>query len=118
MKTFIISIAVMLLLLALIGVNIVFIHRTANALEERIGRLSIDDEAALTDLEAYWKKQKALIGLSVSSEVIRTIDEHMAEIHSAMVQGSAEDLDLATRLALCAIEQMRHNEECAIDNLL
>ena len=118
MKTFIVSLFVFIGLLGLIAFNAAFIHRTASTLKAHIEELTIDGKSELTNLEEYWKEKKTLIGLSLSSDLIRDIDERIAEIHTAVAQEDEAELEAAARLALVAIERMCHNERCSIDNLL
>lgn len=118
MKAFIASLCALAALLGLIALNAAFIHRTAGALEERIEALTPDNARALAELEHYWEEKKTLIGLSVSTDMIQSIDERIAEIHTAIVQGDEAGLQVAARLALVSIERVRHNERCSIDNLL
>ena len=118
MKAFIASLCVLTVLLGLILLNATFVHRTASDLEERIEALGIDDVAPLLELERYWKEKKTLIGLSVSTNMIQSIDERIAEMHAAIVQGDEVELEVASRLALVAIERIRYHERCSIDNLL
>ena len=118
MKAFIASICVLAALLGLIALNAAFIHRTATALEARVEALTTDNENALSELERYWQQKKTLIGLSVATDKIRSIDERIAEIHTAIAQGDEAELEVAARLALVAIEYMRYSERCSIDNLL
>ena len=118
MKAFIASICVLAALLGLIVLNAAFIHRTANALEDHVVALTIGDENALLELERYWQQKKTLIGLSVSTSMIQSIDERIAEMHAAIVQRDEVELETASRLALVAIERVRYHERCSIDNLL
>lgn len=118
MKAFIASLCALAALLGLIALNAAFVHRTAGALEERIEALEIKDENALLELERYWQEKKTLIGLSVSTNMIQSIEERIAEIHAAIVQQDEVELELASRLALVAIERIRYAERCSIDNLL
>ena len=118
MKTFIVSLCVFSVLLGLIAFNAAFIHRTTSTLKKQIEELTIDSKSELMNLEQYWKQKKTLIGLSVSSDLIRDIDERIAEIHTAIAQEDEAGLEACARLALVAIERMRHNERCSIDNLL
>ena len=118
MKAFIASICVFAALLGLIILNAAFIHRTANTLEDRVVALTVGDENALLELEHYWQQKKTLIGLSVATDKICAIDERIAEIHTGIAQGDEAALRAAARLALVAIERVRYNERCSIDNLL
>ena len=118
MKAFIASLCALAALLGLIALNVAFVHRTANALEERIEALEIDSLDPVLELERYWKEKKTLIGLSVSTNKIQDIDERIAEIHAAIAQGDEVELEIASRLALVAIERIRYHERCSIDNLL
>lgn len=118
MKAFIASLCALAALLGLIALNAAFVHRTANALEERIEALEINSLDALLELEHYWKEKKTLIGLSVSTNMIQSIDERIAEMHAAVVQGGEVEFETASRLALVAIERIRYHERCSIDNLL
>ncbi|MBO5327381.1 MAG: DUF4363 family protein [Clostridia bacterium] len=118
MKAFIASICALTALLLLIVLNAAFIHRTANALEDRVTALNVKDENTLLELERYWQQKKTLIGLSVDTDKICAIDERIAEIHTAIAQGDQAELEAAARLALVAIECVRYSERCSIDNLL
>lgn len=118
MKAFIASLCALAALLCLILLNAAFVHRTAGELTGRIEALEINDTDALSELEHYWKEKKALIGLSVSTNMIQSIDERIAEMHAAIVQGDEVELEAASRLALVAIERVRYHERCSIDNLL
>ena len=118
MKAFIASLCALAALLGLIAVNAVFLHRTASGLEARVNAVEIDDADALLELEHYWKEKKTLIGLSVSTSMIQSIDERIAEMHAAIVQRDEVELETASRLALVAIERVRYHERCSIDNLL
>ena len=118
MKAFIASLCALIALLGLIALNATFIHRTASALEERIQALEIDSMDPVLELDRYWKEKKALIGLSVSTNMIQDIDEQIAEIHAAIAQKDNAALESASRLALVAIERIRYHERCSIDNLL
>jgi hypothetical protein len=118
MKAFIASLCVLVALLGLILLNAAFVHRTASGLEARIEALKIGNAEALSELEYYWKEKKTLIGLSVSTNMIQSIDEHIAEMHAAIAQKDETELEIASRLALVAIERIRYHERCSIDNLL
>ena len=118
MKAFIASLCAFAALLGLIALNAAFIHQTANALEERVEALTSGDESSLLELERYWQQKKTLIGLSVSTDMIRDIDDRFAEIHTAITQEDEAELEKACRLVLVAIERVRYNERCSIDNLL
>ena len=117
MKTFIASLCALAALLGLITLNASFIHRTASTLEKYVESLTPNSENSLLELESYWQQKKTLIGLSVSTDMIRDIDEHIAEIRIAIEQRDETELAIATRLALVAIERVRYNERCSIDNL-
>ena len=118
MKAFIASLCALAALLGVIAWNAVFIHHTAKHLEEHIKALEIDSLDAISQLEQHWEEKKTLIGLSVSTNMIQAIDEHIAEIHAAAVQRDEAAFEAASRLALVAIERIRHHERCSIDNLL
>lgn len=118
MKAFIASLCALAALLGLIALNATFVHRTASALEERIEALEISNTDSLFELERYWKEKKTLIGLSVSTNMIQDIDERIAEMHAAIVQEDEVEFEVASHLALVAIERVRYHERCSIDNLL
>ena len=118
MKAFITSLCVFTVLLGLIIWNAAFIHRTANTLERCVEALSINQYDSFLELERYWKEKKTLMGLSVSTGMIQSIDERLAEMRAAILQKDETELAISSHLVLVAIERVRYNERFSIDNLL
>ena len=112
MKTFIASLCALAALLGLITLNASFIHRTANTLEKHVEALTPNSENSLLELESYWQQKKTLIGLSVSTDMIRDIDERIAEIRIAIADDKG---DAAHKHGGLAASRTRQNQEGMID---
>ena len=119
MKTFWAALIIFGLLLLLIAGNAVFIHHTATELEDRLSDLPPCAEAtdAVNDLQAFWQKRQEWVGLSVSYEEIRKLDECIIEMQSACAQGEESDFETAKCLAFSAVAYIRRLERFSPENL-
>lgn len=120
MKTFYATLSAFALLLVMICANAFYIRSTAKELTVQILPFLNEDctEADIASLEAYWDKQRTLVGLSVPAEVVFAIDERLTEMSSALACQSGDDMDTAARLALDAVSRMKCIEGFSLDSVL
>ena len=112
MKTFIVSICMFCILLALIVWNVIFVNSTMSELERQIASLPSCEEAgdALTRAEALWQDNRTALTLSVSYGEIRDMDVSLAEMRAAVSQGDVLQFETARLTALGAIDDIRRLE--------
>lgn len=120
MKTFFASIALFLILLAIILGNTVYISNTVADLLYRIDTLPPCDKAgmALLELEALWMKHRRRIGLSISSDIIDQMQQHLVQMKTASALADTVTFELNRALAQSALRRIGEAEQITFENLL
>lgn len=120
MKTFYAALSAFALLLIMIFANVLYIQGTARELTAQLRPFLSENytEAEMDELEAYWKRRRVTVGLSIPAENVRSIDEHLIEMRSAAACQDRDSMDTAARLALNAVSRMKDVEGFSADAVL
>ena len=105
--------SVILLIILLIGVfwNAHYIQSTSKKLYESADALTINSEDTLHSLEAFWAKNKNLLGISVSFRILDHFGEILSGLRWAKNVNDVKEFE-RYRLLLCdAIEELEHAEQ-------
>ena len=119
MKTFYVSLVTFFSLLSLIGWNTAFIRCTVQDLETELNTLPACEQAtaAVEALATHWQQKKPRVGLSVKRDVIREMDDRLAELQTAAAIGDAEGYAVATQRVRVLLTHIRDAERFSVDNL-
>lgn len=118
MKGCVIALCIFALLLVLIGCNCAFLRRTAGELETALLALSIEEQEALSELDALWQKRRVGIGFSVVSEELYTMDELLIQLRAAVHAKNEESFEVARDLALACVSRLCRLERICLDTLI
>ncbi len=119
MKVFWFSIALLLLLTVMIGINCAYINNVANRLKNDVEALSsVDCQAQADTLLEYWEAEEDWVGLSVGYGVVDRIKEQILLLRNAAMRGDEQGFASARTLLLDAVEDMRRLEQFSIGNLI
>lgn len=122
MKSFWISLLLLLLMLCGIAGNAVYINHVADVLNRMTEELpDLGEENCTTDAEAlrdYWERNAPYIGLSVGYPVADRISEQAAVLSACAACGDFYGYRSALALLRDAIGDVRRLERFSIENLL
>lgn len=105
MKTFYAAVLLFLLLLAVIVGNTVMLRGLCDQMEQDLR--SITELTALERTTAYWESKRWQAGLSINSELLFLLSEHMTEMKVALTVGDVSALESARGRALETIKRIR-----------
>ena len=122
MKTFLFTMCLLAVLIALIGVNTYYITQfTDTLLQETAALPTIDEQDCLSSLErlqACWERGERWVGLSVNNQLIEQTGDLIASLRVNCEQGAAEDYEVNRELLLRSIRQLRNLERFNIWNVI
>ena len=119
MKAFYATTVIFLLLIGVIWGNNLFINRVTRELEQEIDALPrcADAADAVRVLDQRWEHSRHVIGVSVSSDILLRMCDHIAEMKAAVTAQSDADFERARELARATVISMRDAERITVDNL-
>ena len=121
MKSFWISILLLIAALVGVGINCTYIHRVSNELYTRLdGIPSVYDpacSAACEELQIFWDQEVDLVSLSVGYSTVDRVSEQIVTLASCA--GCRDLYGFQTALALLrdAVGDMRRLERFSVGNL-
>ncbi len=122
MRSFAVSILLLLVMLGGIGYNYIYINRVADEMCAQIDALpEIDAEdcpAQAAELAEYWEKHADTVGLSVGYTVVDRVSEQAATLSACAACGDVFGYHTALALLRDAVGDMRRLESFGIGNLL
>lgn len=119
MKSFIISTVIFALLIAAIACNAFYVKTVSEHILNESQRLADEDYSlsVITDLEEYWKKHRAFVGLSVGHLELDHLSETLISLRASCESGSRADAALYLSLLHDAAQEMARHEELSFENL-
>ena len=119
MRSFIISAIIFALLLGAIAFNAFYVKSVSEHVLGEAQRLADEDYSlsVITDLEEYWKKHRAFLGLSVGHLELDRLSETLISLRASCESGSHADAMLYLSLLHDAAEEMARHEELSFENL-
>ena len=119
MRSFIISTIIFALLLGAIAFNAFYVKSVSEHILNETQRLANENYSlsVITDLEKYWKKHRAFIGLSVGHLELDHLSETLISLRPSCESGSRSDTMLYLSLLHDAAEEMARHEELSFENL-
>lgn len=119
MKTFWIALIVFALILLMISANAYFIQRATQTMIESLQALPSCTMAkeGVTRLIDEWNGCEAWVSLSVSSDMLREIQNHMTRLQVAAQMEAVEEFELTRWLLQNSMLQLQRAEHFSISNL-
>ncbi len=122
MRSFGISILLLLVMLGGIGYNYIYINRVADELNTKIDALpeigAEDCPARAAEIVDYWEEHADTVGLSVGYTVVDRVSEQAATLSACAACKDLFGYQTALALLRDAVGDMRRLERFGIGNLL
>lgn len=122
MKSFYIALCVLILLVATIVLNCIYINKVSNDLVsviEEIKNASPNDLASkIDDLEGIWSNEKIKISTSIGYVTINKIDDTISSIKAACEEQSLYDFKNYLSILENAVRELTRLENFSVFNIL
>lgn len=122
MKSFAISVLLLLLMLGGIALNYIYINEVADTMLEYLDTLPDVGDPACSEsasaIAAYWEERVDIVGLSVGYTIVDRVSEQAATLAACAECGDLYGYRTALALLRDAIGDMRRLEGFSIGNLL
>lgn len=118
MRSFWISVALFVLLIAVIIGNAVYVHHVTEEILARLSHLTAEsDEREMAALEAYWEKHRAFVALSISYQELDHLSESLISLRATYDTGNAIDFELYRQICRDASRELARLERFSLENL-
>lgn len=118
MKGFTVSLILLAFIIVLVVLNVLYVNRTINELEQLAGDVWHTRTAdAVDELYSYWEKCRSLVGLSVSLREIDSATENLLSLQAACNEGNDWLIEQSYVLFCNALEDIRRYEKITLLNI-
>ena len=112
MRGFIISIALLLTVLALVIINAIYINKTIDRMTEIADDVKANtSEEAINELYEYWETHRYFVALSVSLREIDSVTENLLNLKTACAEKNSWLINQSYSLFINSLEDIRRYEE-------
>ncbi len=119
MKSFLLSLALLALVITGVCVNRIYISHAADVINGTVSQLDLKDDSkeSLEKLERYWEKHQKYIGLSVSYRELDHLGEMLISLRWAYDTENEAEFEKYRALTFDAVEEITRMERFSIENL-
>ena len=114
MKSFLVSLVLIVLMIGGVTVNCIYINKVGNRIQESTEQLPIPSEPdclqMVSELEKQWKKDAQWIHISVNHTIVDRIGEQTSTLVACAQSGDLYGFYTARALLLDAVEDMQRLE--------
>lgn len=109
MKSFFISTALFVTLIAIITANSIYVGRVTEHLLSEADAVSQEnfDTERIVHIEEYWSSRKKIIALSTPYRKLDKVDEALISLRCSVESGSADDVLLYRSLLIDALTELK-----------
>ena len=119
MKTFAATLVLFLILIIIIIVNVFYVNSVLERTRELATQIYTDsaDDAALSELCEYWKKHKAVLGMSTSLRDVDSVTENLLNFRTSIIEGNDLLLEQSYALLCNSLDDIARYERISLENI-
>lgn len=118
MKTFIISMIIFSILIALVITNSIYIHKITDRMLALSLAISPNDFDGANNLSLFWQKHRLFFSISVHDSQIESITEIIENIKSAAALGNDAEFNKNIILLSELLEELQKIEEISFQGII